>query len=192
MTHVKGGIETDGELDSLIRVHGIESGEVRSIELRDELMLMEFRQIDAEEKKQVGNLDPVDGAQAVELVNARYGIGILDLGEPAMGNVELRVAFSLGYSLAQLGDFARADSQSGPELFELLVRTQGWYGERVMRLALVPGIAELGGLYVSMAGKKFNNTYLGIDDLSPNESRRRIVLRDLMDGKHLAVMSLPT
>jgi hypothetical protein len=83
---------------------------------------MEFRQIDPEQKKQVGNLDPVDGTQAVQLVDSRNGIGILDLGEPGMRYVEFRAS------------------------------------------ALVLSIAVLAGLYVSMAGKKFNNTYLGIDD----------------------------
>jgi hypothetical protein len=58
-------------------------------------------------------------------VDAWNGIGIFHLREPRVRDVKFRVAFGLGDSLAQLGDFARADAESHADLFQPFVRSEG-------------------------------------------------------------------
>ena len=110
VTSIEGGFEAHRKLDGLLFIGNVERGEMGAGERRQQLVLMQFRQINSKQKKQVGDLDAVDGAQAVQLMNARDGIGILDLGEPSVGDMEFRLAFRFGDLLAEIGDLARRDA----------------------------------------------------------------------------------
>ena len=42
-------------------------------------------------------------------MNAGYGVGILDLGEPGMRDMEFGVAFYFGNPLTEISNLARSD-----------------------------------------------------------------------------------
>src|SRR6266436_3984765 len=76
-------------------------------------------QVDAVKKQKVGELDAIDGAETVELKDAGNGIGVFDLGEPGVGDMELGITFGVGDLLAEIGDFTCGDAQTETNGFEL-------------------------------------------------------------------------
>jgi len=82
-------------------------------------MAVEVLQVDSVEKQEICELDAVDRAEAVELEDAGNGIGVFDLREPGVGDMELGIAFGFGDLLAEVGNFARGDSQAETNGFEL-------------------------------------------------------------------------
>jgi len=66
------------------------------------------RRIDAENRKELGNADAVDGAQTEKLMNAGNGVCILQPGKPIVGNKEFRIALRLSNALALILDLAHS------------------------------------------------------------------------------------
>jgi hypothetical protein len=82
-------------------------------------MTAEVLQVDSVEEQEVGELDAVDRAETVELKDAGNGIGVFDLREPSIGDMELGIAFSFGDLLAEVRYFTRGDAQTETNGFEL-------------------------------------------------------------------------
>jgi hypothetical protein len=97
---VEGAIKADGEGKGSVRVVNLEIRKMRMREGRGELMLGNLVQVQAEEKHEVRKFDAVDGSQGVELENAGDGIGIFELRQPRIGNLEFGIFFFLGDFLA--------------------------------------------------------------------------------------------
>jgi hypothetical protein len=87
---------------------------------RGELMLGNLVQVQAEEKHEVRKFDAVDGSQGVELENAGDGIGIFELRQPRIGNLEFGIFFFLGDFLAQAFHIARGYSQTGAQFSKMI------------------------------------------------------------------------
>ena len=97
---VEGGIEANREGHGTLLVINFEIGEVGGGQRSGHLIAAEALQVDAVKEQEVGELDTVDGAETVELENAGNGIGIFDLREPSVGDMELGIAFGFGDLLA--------------------------------------------------------------------------------------------
>ena len=82
-------------------------------------MAAEVLQVDPIKEQEVGELDAIDGAETVELKDAGNGIGVFDLREPGVGDMELGITFGFGDLLAEVGDFACGDAQTRADVFEL-------------------------------------------------------------------------
>ena len=78
-------------------------------------------QVDPVKKQEIGEFRPVDGAQAVQLEDARDGVRILDLGEPGVGDLVLRIILGAGNLLAQLRHIARGYAQPQAQLLQVFV-----------------------------------------------------------------------
>ena len=83
------------------------------------MIAAEMLQVDTVKKQKVGELDAIDGAETVELKDAGNGIGVFDLGEPGVGDMEIGIALGIGDLLAEIGDFTRGDAQTETNGFEL-------------------------------------------------------------------------
>ncbi len=103
-------IELDGERDVHIGIRDIDIREVCVLKLDLHLMFGNLREIDAKQREQVGELQMVDDAEAIEFVDAWRGFGVLDLREPSVGNTEFLISFHLRNCQAFLGDFSCCDS----------------------------------------------------------------------------------
>jgi hypothetical protein len=77
-----------------------------------ELMEAQSLQVNPIEEYKIGKLCAINGAQAVKLEDAGYGVRILDLRKPRIGNLEFRIMLSACYLLAEFGDVARRYAQS--------------------------------------------------------------------------------
>jgi hypothetical protein len=69
-------------------------------------------QVEAVEKQQIGELRPIDGAQAVDFEDAWDGVRILDLRKPRVGNLKFRIMLRARNLLTQFRHIARGNAQS--------------------------------------------------------------------------------
>src|SRR4029077_5004121 len=76
-------------------------------------------QVHTVKAQQIGELDAVDGAQAVELKDTGDRIGIHHLGQPGIGNVKVRIPFRFRNSLAQVRNVTGSNSQARADLLQL-------------------------------------------------------------------------
>src|SRR6266478_3492747 len=118
---IEGPVETYGERNRTIRVTDLQFSQVRVRERGRELMKAQLLQVEAVKKQEIGELRPVDGAQAVELEDDRDGVRILDLREPGVGDLVLRIIIRDGNLLSQLRHIARGYAQPQPQLLQLFV-----------------------------------------------------------------------
>ena len=89
-----------------------------------QLMLGHVLQVDAKKQQQIRELDVIDRADAVELVNAGGCVGVFYLSEPCIGNVEFFVPLSCRDPLAPFRDIPRRDAKAGAQVLQLLARPQ--------------------------------------------------------------------
>jgi hypothetical protein len=101
VVEVEGSIKSNGERNRAIRVIHVQRSQVRVRQRRSELVQTQLLHIDSVKPQEVGEFQPIDGAQAVELKNTRDRIGILYLGKPCIGDLELGISFHFGNLLAQ-------------------------------------------------------------------------------------------
>src|SRR5712664_3282754 len=118
-------IETHGERNRTIRVTDFQCSQMGVRKRGSELMEAQPLQIEAVKKQEIGELRPVDGAQAVELEDARDGVRILDLREPGVGDLVFQIMLRAGNLLAQLRHIARGYAQPQPQLLQLFVGQLG-------------------------------------------------------------------
>jgi len=118
---IEGPVETHGERNRTIRVTDLQFSQMGVRERGRELMKAQPLQVEAVKKQEIGELRPVDGAQAVELEDARDGVRILDLREPGVGDLVFRIMLGAGNLLAQLRHLARGDAQPQAQFLQLFV-----------------------------------------------------------------------
>lgn len=118
---IEGTIKANREGNGFFRVVNLEGGEVSIGEGLIELMESEFFEINAVEPQNFSESYVVDGAEAVELEDAGDGIGIFDLGEPRIGNLEFRVAFGFRDVLAEFSHITSSDPEAGTQVLQLQV-----------------------------------------------------------------------
>ena len=82
-----------------------------------DLQFVDPLNIHAIELKKIAEFDMIDDAQAIELVNARDGLRVLDLGKPRVGDVELLIPLGIYNFLAEIGDVARSHAEPKAEFF---------------------------------------------------------------------------
>jgi hypothetical protein len=82
-----------------------------------------FLQIYAKIEKQVRELYMVDGCERIQLVNTGNGIGVFDLRQPGVGNLELRVLFFFRNSQAQALHIPRRNAQADAQSSQLVSRS---------------------------------------------------------------------
>src|SRR5260370_11212654 len=87
------------------------------------MIATEVLQVKTVEQQEVGELDSVDGAEAVKLEDAGDGIGVFNLCQPCVGDVKLWIALRFGDPLAKVGDFTGRDAQTGTNIFQLFARS---------------------------------------------------------------------
>jgi len=118
--NVEGTIETNGEGDGALFVVDFQIGEVRVGERGVQLVAVEVVEVDPVEQQQVGELDAINGAERVNLEDAGNRIGVFDLREPGVGDVEFGIAFSFRDALAEVGDVPGGDAQTATNIFQAI------------------------------------------------------------------------
>jgi len=105
-------VKTHRKRDRTIRVTDFQFSQMCVRQRGGELMEAQSLQVNPIEKQEIGKLCAINGAQAVKLEDAGYGVRILDLRKPRIGNLEFRIMLSACYLLAEFRDVARGYAQS--------------------------------------------------------------------------------
>ena len=84
MTYIERAAKLDWKADGIVGGSSLQRCEMAARKRGDGLVLMDSCEVDPEQQKQIGDPGSIDNAQAVELMNAGYGVGILDLGDPCL------------------------------------------------------------------------------------------------------------
>jgi len=124
VVEIKGAVEADGEGNGAFRVIHFESSEMGLRQGRGELVQSESLQIDPVQKQQIGELDAVNGTEAIQFEDAGDGVGVFDLRQPGIGNLKFRIALRFGNFLAEFSNVAGGDAQTCAQVLELLVWKQ--------------------------------------------------------------------
>jgi len=107
IVQIEGPVKTHGKRNRAIRVADLQFSQMGVRERGSQLMEAQSLQVDPVEKQEVRELRPIDGAQAVQLEDARDGVRIFDLRKPRIGNLKFRIMFSARNLLAQFRHIAR-------------------------------------------------------------------------------------
>ena len=94
--------------------------QLREVRIRNRLEFFSVVYIDVVESQQIEKVRVVDHAETEELVNARFRCAVLELGQPAIRDTELLVAFYIGDSPARLFDVANSDVSLIAKAFQFL------------------------------------------------------------------------
>jgi len=93
-------------------IAGFDICQVGVVERHAKLMIANPLQIHAEEQKQVAKPDVINGADAIQLVDARRCLRILDLRKPCVGDIKLFVSLKPSDALAPFGHIPRGHPQA--------------------------------------------------------------------------------
>ena len=90
------------------------------IRIDDELVFLLLVNVDVVETKEIEQVSVIDDAEAKELPNARFGVALLQLGEPAVRDTKPLISFDIRDSPARLFDVANSDVSLIAKAFQFL------------------------------------------------------------------------